>query len=253
MEKQYHINVDKNQIGKYVIMPGDPGRCEMIAGFLDNCTYIGSNREFTTYTGFLGDEKISVTSTGIGGPSAAIAMEELVACGAHTFIRVGTCGGINLKVQSGDIVVANGAVRCEGTSKEYAPIEYPSISHYDVTSALVNVCKKNNLRYHCGVVQSKDSFYGQHSPDRMPVSYELKEKWEAWKKLGVLASEMETSALFTVAASLNVRCGAVFSVLWNQERKSLGYIEEDSFDMKPAIFTAVEAMKTLIEEDNNVR
>lgn len=220
--EQYHIKLKTGDVGKYVILPGDPGRCEKIAKYFDNAKLIASNREFTTYTGTLLGEKVSVTSTGIGGPSAAIAMEELVDCGADTFIRVGTCGGINLKVHSGDCVIATGAVRNEGTSREYAPIEYPAVSDFDVTTALVNACKKMNLSYHCGVVQCKDSFYGQHSPNRMPVSYELLDKWEAWKKLGVLASEMESSALFTVAAALGVKCGSIFHVIWNQERKALG-------------------------------
>lgn len=248
MEKQYHINLSKEDIGKYVILPGDPGRCEAIAKYFDDGKIVTSNREFTTYTGTISGEKVSVTSTGIGGPSAAIAMEELVACGVHTFVRIGTCGGINTKVKSGDVVVATGAVRMEGTSREYAPIEYPAVSDFDVTTAIVKACKELNKNYHCGVVQCKDSFYGQHSPDRMPVSYQLNNKWKAWKRLGVLASEMESAALFTVANSLGVRCGSLFSVVWNQERKALGYMEEDCHDTDSAIQAAVLAIKHLIEE-----
>ena len=222
ISRQYHIQVAKDEVGRYVIMPGDPGRCEKIAEYLENPVLVASNREFTTYTGMLDGEKVSVTSTGIGGPSAAIAMEELVACGAHTFVRIGTCGGINTKVKSGDMVIATGAIRMEGTSREYAPIEYPAVPDFQVATALVQACKELNKPYHCGVVQCKDSFYGQHNPNRMPVSYELLNKWEAWKRLGVLASEMESAALFTVANSLGVRCGSVFNVIWNQERKALG-------------------------------
>ena len=246
MDKQFHLQISKGDIGKYVILPGDPGRCEKIAGYFDEPRLIAQNREFTTYTGYISGEKVSVTSTGIGGPSAAIAMEELVACGADTFIRIGTCGGINLKVLAGDCVIATGAVRHEGTSREYAPIEYPAVSDFDVTEALVYACKKNNLRYHCGVVQCKDSFYGQHNPDRMPVSYELLNKWEAWKRLGVLASEMESAALFTVAASLGVKCGSVFHVIWNQERKLKGFREEDCYDTDNAIKVSVEAIRHMI-------
>lgn len=142
MDKQFHLQISKGDIGKYVILPGDPGRCEKIAGYFDEPRLIAQNREFTTYTGYISGEKVSVTSTGIGGPSAAIAMEELVACGADTFIRIGTCGGINLKVLAGDCVIATGAVRHEGTSREYAPIEYPAVSDFDVTEALVYACKK---------------------------------------------------------------------------------------------------------------
>ncbi|MFQ9515522.1 MAG: uridine phosphorylase [Eubacterium sp.] len=247
MSKQYHIKLDQGEVGKYVILPGDPGRCGEIAKYFDEPELIASNREYTTYTGTLLGEKVSVTSTGIGGPSAAIAMEELTACGADTFIRIGTCGGINMEVLSGDCVIATGAVRNEGTSREYAPIEYPAVSDFDVTTALVRACKKLNLRYHCGVVQCKDSFYGQHSPERMPVSDELLNKWEAWKKLGVLASEMESAALFTVAASLGVKCSSVFHVIWNQERKAAGYLEPDCMSTENAIKSAVEAIKILIK------
>ena len=249
MEQQYHIKLSRGEVGRYVILPGDPGRCKEIAKYFDDAKMISQNREFTTYTGTLLGEKVSVTSTGIGGPSASIAMEELVACGADTFVRVGTCGGIHMDVMSGDLVIATGAVRNEGTSKEYAPIEYPAVSDFDVTTSLVNSCKKNNLRYHCGVVQCKDSFYGQHNPSRMPVSYELLAKWEAWKRLGVLASEMESAALFTVAASLGVRCASVFSVVWNQERKAAGYMEEDCLTSENAILCAIDAIKIMIEEN----
>jgi uridine phosphorylase len=243
---QYHINCKKGDVGRFCILPGDPGRCEKIAEYLDSPQLIGKNREFTTYTGTIEGEKVSVVSTGIGGPSAAICMEELAAIGADTFIRVGTCGGINLKVKSGDIIVATAAVRMEGTSREYAPIEFPAAADFSVTSALVSAAQKLGYNCHAGVVQSKDSFYGQHSPERMPVSYELTEKWEAWKRLGVLGSEMEAAALFTVAASLNVKCGAVLNVIWNQERKAAGFDEPDDLTTNRGIETAVEAIHKLI-------
>lgn len=249
MSKQYHIGCEEGDVGKICILPGDPGRCEKIAKYFDEPKKVAQNREYVTYTGTLCGKKVSVTSTGIGGPSAAIAMEELVALGADTFIRVGTCGGINLKVKSGDIVIASSAVRNEGTSREYAPIEYPATADFDITTALVGAAKKLGLNYHTGVVQCKDSFYGQHSPERSPVSYELLNKWEAWKKLGVLASEMESAALFVTAASLGVKCGSVFSVVWNQERKAKQLFEEDCHDTDRAVRTAVEAIKILINGD----
>jgi len=249
ISKQYHIDCGIGDVGNICILPGDPGRCEKIAKYFDNPKKIASNREYVTYTGELCGKKVSVTSTGIGGPSAAIAMEELVAIGADTFIRVGTCGGINMKVKSGDIVIATGAVRNEGTSREYAPIEYPATADFDIANALVGGAKKLGLNYHTGVVQCKDSFYGQHSPQRSPVSYELLNKWESWKKLGVLASEMESAALFVTAASLGVKCGSVFSVVWNQERKANGFVEEDCHDTDRAIRTAVEAIKILLNGD----
>lgn len=250
---QFHIKCKAGDVGRYCFLPGDPGRCEFIASFFDGPEKIGSNREYTVYTGTLLGEKVSVCSTGIGGPSAAIAMEELAAIGADTFIRVGTCGGIKLDVKAGDVVIATGAVRHEGTSREYAPIEYPAVPHYDCLTALVEGAKALGYPWHAGVVQCKDSFYGQHSPARMPVSYELLEKWEAWKRLGVLASEMESAALFTVAATLGVRCGSAFHVIWNQERDAAGLPQEKSHDVESAVTVGVEACKRLILADREKR
>ena len=249
MEKQFHIKCVPGDVGAYCILPGDPGRCASIAALFDDARLISQNREYTIYTGTLLGEKVSVCSTGIGGPSAAIAMEELVAIGAHTFIRVGTCGGIKLPVRSGDIVVATGAVRQDGTSREYAPIEFPAVSNLAVANALVQAGRAMGKTVHAGVVQAKDSFYCQHSPARMPVSYELEQKWEAWKRLGVLASEMESGALFTVAAALDVRCGACFHVIWNQEREAAGLDQEMSEDTSAAVKVGVEALKLLIQQD----
>ena len=205
LEKQFHIHCVEGDVGRYCILPGDPGRCESIAALFDDAKHVAQNREFNIYTGTLLGEKVSVCSTGIGGPSASIAMEELHNIGADTFIRVGTCGGINLDVQSGDIVVATGAIRFEHTSCEYAPIEYPAVANLDIAIALRQASLAMGKRTHTGVVQCKDAFYGQHSPAKMPVSYELLQKWEAWKRLGVLASEMESAALFVVADALGRR------------------------------------------------
>ncbi|MDE7263002.1 MAG: uridine phosphorylase, partial [Oscillospiraceae bacterium] len=246
LEKQFHIQCVPGDVGRYCILPGDPGRCEAIAALFDGAKQVAQNREFNVYTGTLLGEKVSVCSTGIGGPSAAIAMEELAAVGADTFIRVGTCGGIDLDVKSGDIVAATGAIRFEGTSREYAPIEFPAVADLAVTNALVEAAKAMGKTCHTGVVQSKDSFYGQHSPARMPVSYELLNKWEAWKRLGVKASEMEGAALFVVAAALKVRCGACFHVIWNQEREAAGFDQDMSEDTSSAVRVGVEAMKLLI-------
>ena len=244
--KQYHIDLEKGDAGEYVILPGDPGRCERIAAYFDNPVKVGHNREYVTYTGTLDGVRVSVTSTGIGGPSAAIALEELTAIGAHTFVRVGTCGGIAEQVMGGDLVIATGAVRHEGTSREYAPIEYPATSDYEVLNALAGAAKAGALPFHVGVVQCKDSFYGQHDPARMPVASALLEKWEAWKRLGVLASEMESAALFVAAAALGVRCGACFVAVWNQERRKLGLDDNECHDPENAIKLAVNAIKMLI-------
>lgn len=248
-EKLYHIQAAKGEVGRYVILPGDPKRCEKIAKYFDNPVLVADSREYVTYTGTLDGVKVSVTSTGIGGPSAAIAMEELVMCGADTFIRVGTSGGMDMDVKSGDLVIANGAVRMEGTSKEYAPIEYPAVADFQVTTALVQAARKNRLPYHVGVVQCKDSFYGQHSPETKPVGYELMDKWNAWVRMGCKASEMESAAAFIVAGYLHVRAGSVLLVMANQERAKAGLSNPVVHDTDVAIRTAVEAVRILIRED----
>jgi len=245
----YHIQVAKGEVGRYVILPGDPKRCKLIAEYFDHSALIADNREYVTYTGTLDGVKVSVTSTGIGGPSAAIAMEELYQCGADTFIRVGTSGGMALDVKSGDLVVANGAIRMEGTSREYAPIEFPAVPDFHVTTALVQAAKNLKLPYHVGVVQCKDSFYGQHSPETKPVGYELLAKWDAWVKLGCKASEMESAAEFIVADYLKARAGAVMLVMANQERVKAGLDNPVVHDTDAAIRTAVEAIRILIHED----
>jgi uridine phosphorylase len=249
--KQYHLQVGKGDVGRYVILPGDPKRCALIAKYFDNPRLIADSREFVTYTGTLDGKLVSVTSTGIGGPSAAIAMEELVMSGADTFIRVGTCGGMDVEVKSGDLVIANGAIRMEGTSREYAPIEFPAVPDFKVTGALAAAAKALEKPYHVGVVQCKDSFYGQHSPETKPVSYELLDKWEAWMKLGCKASEMESAALFIVASALKVRAGSVFLVIANQERARLGLENPIVHDTDGAICTAVEAIRLMIQQDES--
>ena len=246
---QFHIRCKKGDVGRYVFLPGDPGRCEAIAAHFDDPVHIGMNREYNIYTGTLLGEKVSVCSTGIGGPSAAIAMEELAAIGADTFIRVGTTGGIALDVQPGDVVVATGAVRFEHTSMEYAPIEFPAVADFDITMALKQASEALGYRTHVGVVQCKDSFYGQHAPQKSPVSYELEQKWEAWKRLGVKSSEMESAALFVVAAALGVRCGSCFHVVWNQEREKAGLFQPLTEDTSGAIRVGIEAVKKIIAAD----
>ena len=249
LDRQFHIHCVEGDVGRYCILPGDPGRCKDIAALFDDAKFVSQNREFVIYTGTLLGEKVSVCSTGIGGPSASIAMEELHNIGADTFVRVGTCGGIDLDVRSGDVVIATGAIRYEHTSREYAPIEYPAVADFEVATAMVRAAKNLGKRYHTGVVQCKDAFYGQHDPARMPVSCELLEKWEAWKRLGVKASEMESAALFVVADALGCRCGSCFHVIWNQEREAAGLDQDMSEDTSSAVQVGVEALKLLIEND----
>ena len=249
--RQYHTGVCADDIGKYVILPGDPKRCAKIAEHFDDAKLVADVREYTTYTGYLDGVKVSVTSTGIGGPSASIAIDELAKCGAHTFIRVGTCGGMQEEIIGGDIVIATGAVRMEGTSREFAPIEYPAVADFDCVNALVNAANFLNVKKHVGVVQCKDSFFGQHEPEIMPVSYELENKWQAWLRMGCLASEMESAALFIAGQFLRVRVGSCFLVVANQERAKKGLENRQVHDTELAINVAVEGLRNLIKKDLN--
>ena len=286
VSKQYHTQVESGDVGRYVLRPGDPKRCAKIARYFDNAEQVADSREYVTWTGTLDGVMVSATSSGIGGPSTAIAMEELSLCGVDTFIRVGTCGGIQPEVKSGDLVIATGAVRMEGTSREYAPIEFPSVANLQVTNALIAAAKKlgfadgketdpaaGMLRdsevsaetsaedrernekpvlvpsYHVGVVQCKDSFFGQHEPEKMPVYYELLNKWEAWKRMGCLASEMESAAMFIVAAKLRARAGTCLLVVANQERRKLGLYNPIVHDTDQTIRTGIEAIRALIRAD----
>ena len=246
----YHIGVAPGQVGRYVLLPGDPKRCKKIAAYFDDPVFVADNREYVTYTGKLDGVPVSVTSTGIGGPSASIAMEELKMCGADTFIRIGTAGGMDLDVQAGDVVIANAAIRMEGTSKEYAPIEWPAAADFEITSVLNQAAENLGFRHHVGVVECKDAFYGQHKPEDLPVSYELLNKWQSWLKLGCKASEMESAALFTVAAYLKVRVGSVLFIMSNQERVKQGLSNEIEHDTDKAIKTAIEALRLLIKQDS---
>ncbi len=247
--EEFHLKIKPGDVGEYVILPGDPGRCAQIARLFDDPHEVASNREFTTFTGTLDGVKVSAVSTGIGGPSAAIALEELIHCGAHTFIRVGTSGGMQPDVLGGDYVIATGAVRMDGTGTEYAPIEYPAVAHFDVVSALCQAAAASNQRFHVGVVQCKDSFYGQHEPGSMPIAAELEQKWDAWLKCGALASEMESATLFVVAAVRRVRIGSILLVLGNQTRRAMGLDDIQVHDSSGTIEIAIDAMRRLIERD----
>ena len=285
--RQYHIDVVPEEIGKYVILTGDPKRVPKIAQMLDGAVPVADKREYVTYTGSLDGVAVSVVSTGIGGPSAAIALTELAKCGAHTFIRVGTCGGMQDAVIGGDLIIGTASVRQEGTSREYAPLQIPAAADIDVVNALVASAEENGYprhrmpleapgegeggftalqiaaqremtdeeaagrghRAHVGILQSKDSFYGEHEPGIMPVSETLLSDWKAYLATGVLGSEMETAALFTAGLFLRVRVGAVVLVMANQEREAKGYENPVVHETDAAIRTAVGAMRRIIAED----
>ena len=247
--REYHIQIAKGEVGRYVLLPGDPKRCALIARYFDDPVLVADSREYVTYTGSIDGVKVSVTSTGIGGPSAAIAMEELVNCGADSFIRVGTCGGMQEEVLSGDLVIASGAIRMDGASREYAPLEYPAVCDHEILCALDEAAGNLGMRRHIGVVHCKDAFYGQHNPELLPQSEVLLQKWGAYLKMGCLASEMESATLFIVGGYRKVRTGTVLLVMANQVRAAKGLENPVVHDTDSAIRTAIEAVRVLIRKD----
>jgi uridine phosphorylase len=253
MEKMYHIGFDDSHGARYALLPGDPGRVEQIALNLDNPRFFHQNREYTAWVGYLQGERVLVMSTGIGGPSTAIAAEELFKTGVNTFIRVGTCGGMADEIKGGDVVIANAAIRMEGTSREYVPIEFPAVANLEVTNALVKAAEQNNSKYHVGIVQSKDSFYGQHAPELQPVGYDLLNKWGAWIKAGCLASEMESAALYIVSQVLRARAGCALHVIWNKDREKKGLSNPMSYDTNNVAKIATDAVSILIQQDMKKR
>ena len=208
-DRQYHLQISEGDVGGYVLLPGDPGRCSLIAERLDSAHLVAANREFQTWTGTLQGTVVSVTSTGIGGPSAAIAVEELSRLGVHTLLRVGTCGSMQHEVRKGDLVVATAAIRDEGTSRQYLPLAYPAIAATEIVRSMCDALRAGTTPYHVGVVQSKDSFYGETQPETMPVQDMLLETRKAWERSGVLASDMECAAIFIVAAVRRLRVGGI--------------------------------------------
>lgn len=234
-------------VGRYVLLPGDPGRSEKIARYFDNPQFVASNREYVTYSGTLSGEKVSVTSTGIGGPSTAIAVEELAMIGADTFIRVGTSGGMQPYQRPGTLAIITGAIRDEGTTLHYMPPEFPAVADVEVVTALREAAVKLGKPYELGISHSKDSFYGQHTPGRMPVADHLIERWKAWRMGGAICSEMEASTIFVVSSYLRKRAGGVMLIAANQESSDPNpTIVTDLTDM---LETTMEALKLLIERD----
>lgn len=249
-ELQHHIQMKKGDVGRYVFLPGDPGRCEKIASYFDDPKHIAYNREYNTYTGKLLGEKVSVVSTGIGCPSTSIAVEELIAIGADTFVRVGTSGGMQPEIKTGDVAVVNSAIRDEGTTLHYMPMAFPAIADVDVVLSLRSAAQKLGIPYHVGPTQSKDSFYGEIEPDRMPVDSRLNQRWKAWVDGGAICSEMEASSIFIISAIHRKRAGGVMLMAsFNEDGQETEEEREALFDIDRAIRVGIEGVKILIEQD----
>ncbi|MEY2900143.1 MAG: hypothetical protein RL247_309 [Actinomycetota bacterium] len=249
--RQYHIALAEGDVGRYVFLPGDPGRCEMIASYFDNPVKVAVHREYETWSGYLEGEKVAVTSTGIGGPSAAIAMEELVAIGADTFVRVGTSGSMQDNILPGDIAIVSAAIRDEGTSLHYLPLEFPAVADVQLTQALADAARALGKNVHVGVSQSKDSFYGQHAPERMPVAQRLQERWKAWMGGGAICSEMEAASLYIVASVLRVRAGGLMMVMGHPDQSPMTPAEWEASKVENLLPVAIEGMREIIRRDKS--
>ena len=234
-DRMYHVHLRKGDVGRYVLLPGDPFRTDLIASYFDNPRLVAHNREHKTWTGTLNGVPVSVTSTGMGCPSAAIAVEELIKCGADTFIRVGTAGRVADRAMDKtlDGVINTAAVRDEGTTIQYIPVEYPAVADRHVVDALAVAAKKLGYNFIEGITQSKDSFYGQHEPFNMPSEPYLRYRWEAWKRGNVLTSEMESAVIFVISSIRGCRASSI-----------MAYTE-----MTKSVEVAIEALRILIEKD----
>ncbi len=211
-EKQYHIDVAPGEVGRYVLLPGDPKRAAKIAEFFDDPKEVAFNREYRTFTGNWKGLKVSVTSTGIGCPSAAIAVEELIKVGADTFIRVGTAGSLQKEVEVGQLAISTGAVREEGTTLQYVPAEYPAVATPEVVFALREAAKKRGYPHHLGITHCKDAFYSEEE-GYCACEEMSKMRWNAWMRANVIATSMEESAIFVVGSLRRVRTGSILSII----------------------------------------
>jgi uridine phosphorylase len=247
--RQHHIALRRGDVGRYVLLPGDPGRVEVIARRFEKARFVAQHREYVTWTGELDGVTVSCTSTGIGCPSTAIAVEELAGVGADTFIRVGTSGAMQREIRTGDIGVITGAIRDEGTSRHYLPLEFPAVADLDVTLALRAGAGRTGHRTHVGIAQSKDSFYGQHEPERMPIAPELARRWDAWMAGGAICSEMEAATLFIVASTLRVRAGGVMLIFQNLDHRPPTPEEREAGDVENVIDVAIAGLRELIARD----
>jgi uridine phosphorylase len=245
-EKKYHIGLAKGEVGEYVLVPGDPGRTPAIAKYLDDAHEIAFSREYRTFTGSLLGVPVSTISSGMGGPSVAIGIEELSELGVHTFLRVGTCGAAQPEIKMGDLVIATGAVRSEGTPTGYIPLEYPAIASLDMVNALVEAAKAAGAPHHVGVIRSVDALYSDLMPDRMPRPH-IREELEMWSRAGVLSNDMESSTLFVVARLRKRRAGTINLCVDELGAGEIHHLDPSYMDRMLRV--AVDALKRLIEHD----
>ena len=244
-----HTNLCKSEVCRYALLPGSPQRVERIANYLENPVKIRVNREYETWMGNLEGEKVLVMSTGMGGPSTAIGIEELYELGCDTMIRVGSCATTSMEVKRGDVVIPMASVRMEGTAIHYAPIEYPATPTIEVFDAIREAGKASGYPCRVGTVICRDFFYSQYDNQEEPASYYIKPRYEAYKMMGAIATEMETATMFIAGARLKARVGACM-VCATDYVKSENVNKTYPIDYEPrAIEIGVEAMRRIILSD----
>jgi uridine phosphorylase len=244
--KKYHVGLAKGEVGDYVLVPGDPARTAVIARFLDGAKEMAFSREYRTFTGSVDSVPVSTMSTGMGGPSVAIGVEELSELGVHTFLRVGTCGAAQPEIKMGDLVIALASVRSEGTPNGYVPTEYPAVASLDVVNALVDAAKASAVPFHVGVIRSVDALYSDLLPDSMPRPH-LRDELEMWSRAGVLSNDMETSTLFVVARLRKLRAGTINLCVDELGAGEIHHLDPSFMDRMLKV--AVDAIRLLIERD----
>ena len=246
-ERKYHVGLAQGEVGQYVLYPGDPARTAVIARFLEEAREVAFSREYRTFTGKVAGVPVSAVSSGMGGPSVAIGMEELGELGVHTFLRVGTCGATQPGIKVGDLVIATGAVRTEGTGDGYVPKEFPAVADYAVVTALLESAREAGARYHLGIIRAVDALYSDLVPDTMPDGPRLKGELEMWARAGVVANDMESSTLFVVGSVRRLRAGSLLLVV---DEVGAGEIHHlDPAYMERMLKVAVGAVRRLIELD----
>jgi uridine phosphorylase len=245
-EKKYHIGLTREDVGDYVLVPGDPFRTPLIAKFIDGAKEVAFSREYRTFTGTVDGVKVSTMSTGMGGPSVAIGIEELHELGVHTLLRVGTCGAAQPEIKMGDLVISYAAVRSEGTPNGYVPLEYPAVASLHVVEALIEAAEAAGARYHVGVTRSVDALYSDLLPDTMPRPH-LRDELEMWAKAGILSNDMEASTLFVVSRIRQMRAGCVNLCVDELGAGEIHHVDPSYMDRMLTV--AVDAIRRLIKRD----
>lgn len=250
-ERKYHVGLTASEVGEYVLYPGDPFRTPLIAKHLEGAEEVAFSREYRSFTGSVDGVKVSAISSGMGGPSAAIGVEELGELGVHTFLRVGTCGAAQPGIRMGDLVIATGAVRTEGTPNAYVPLEYPAIANLDVVLALRDAAQQAAVPHHLGVVRSVDALYSDLVPDRMPMKEQLKTELEVWARAGVVANDMESASIMVVSALRKYRAGVLLLCVDELGAGEIHHLDPSYMDRMLAV--AVDAIRLLIGRDRASR